>query len=126
MVAVFVVPADLSMKMKVISVVLAAFWTRLGQIFLNMLCIVEPLLGMQLLTGQDRGFLLSKSIVTTTIKMDAPDDLSQFSKRVLSHFLQFKRCRCHIVSIGKDYFFREETDSKCLSKMVAVTGECMD
>ena len=70
---------ELKLWLKTLIVLFAITWSHLGILIVNMTGVLEHLLGMELVIAEDRQFLLTKSIMTPTIKMDAPDDLEQFS-----------------------------------------------
>ena len=98
------------MLQKALLTVLVSVWANLGALALNLLGILEPLTGLRLVTGKNRGFFLPGSIVTVTMQMDMPRDSEQMRQKILKHFLQFDLCRCRIVQISNDHFYREETD----------------
>ena len=66
------------MWLKVLTVLFAMLWPHLGILIVNTTGLLERLLGMELVTAEDRQFLFAKSVMTPTIKMDAPDELEQF------------------------------------------------
>ena len=66
-------------------------------------------------------------IVTSCVKMDAPDDLERLRQFVHDHFIKFRKCRSTLVRIcPSNYFFREITDQSILNNMVELHTEAMD
>jgi hypothetical protein len=41
------------------------------------------------------------------MKMDRPDDLQAFARKIREYFLQFDRCRSKITTCGSYYFFEK-------------------
>ena len=101
----FVWPSDYSMLQKTLLTVMVSVWANLGALFLNLLGILEPLTGLKLVTGKNRGFFLPGSIVTVAMQMDMPSDTEAMRQKILKHFLQYDLCRCRIVQISNDHFF---------------------
>ena len=57
--------------------------------------------------------------------MDAPDDIEKFKLKLLSHFLQFRRCRSCLKQIGGDFFLKEVKDQNILENIVTIHPEAL-
>ena len=72
-------------------IVLALIWYRYGLILMHKCGLDKLLFQMEFITGCDKNFLVwgvdQSPIVGTCIKMEKPDDLDAFRKKVLTHFL---------------------------------------
>ena len=71
-------------------IVLALIWYRYGIILMHMCGLDRLVFQMELIIGCDKNFLVwgvdQSPIVGTCIKMEKPEDLDAFRKKVLTHF----------------------------------------
>ena len=74
---------------KTLVTVVVSLWANLGALTLSFLGLLDVLLGMKLVTGRDRGFLMANAVITTTMLMDMPSDTQGFREKILKHFLKF-------------------------------------
>ena len=86
---IFVWPGDYSMLHKTLVTVVVSLWANLGSLTLSFLGLLDVLLGMKLVTGRDRGFLMANAVITATMLMDMPSDTQGFREKILKHFLKF-------------------------------------
>ena len=99
----FAILTNYSIYLKIILIFLSCVHSRWGFWILNRFRLVETVFGMEFLEGYDRGFCLvgpireEQNVIVTCIKMDEPDDLEQFRRKVLKHFQQFKRCKSKLI-----------------------------
>ena len=96
--------ADSNWLMIPLYAILSFIWYRGIMLWLHRLGLDLPILGIELLVDGDSGFALVSHftcpyIVTSCTKMDSPDDLEQFRKYVLNHFMTFRRCKSVLVRI---------------------------
>ena len=112
------------------ALVLALAWYRYGVIILHKCGFDRLIFGMELIHGCDKTFLVwgvdQSPIVGTCIKMEKPDDMDLFRRKVLNHFLQFSRLKSQLVVLGTTYFFRELTERRVVNRLVEIWPDSMD
>ena len=88
-------------------------WSRYAIQILNLFGLIEPLFGLELVVGIERGLVIGQEIppmVTSILKIGRPDNLQAYTDMLRKHFMKYKRLRSQWVSVRYSHFFKEVTD----------------